>query len=283
MSKNSLIKAAISRDIEFFLQEDDLSRNFYYLKNLPYELVECCLIFKSEMVVAGLPYLVQTFEALGFQLEGKEQFVALEGKKTEVGSKVTFELPFAVALTGERIALNLLQHASSIATLTNQFVSKARGIAILDTRKTTPGLRALEKYAVRVGGGANHRFGQSDVWMVKDNHKSFFGGVKPAVDFFRAIQGFYTPIVVEVHQIEELRQALDIGIKHVMLDNFSPELVSQALAIKPPGVTYEISGGINLSNIDNYLLPGIDAISIGALTANAPRVDISLKYQRQER
>ena len=196
------------------------------------------------------------------------------GKQIPVGA-----LPFALAISGERVALNLLQRASSIATLTRRLVDKAqrRGIAILDTRKCTPGLRQLEKYAVYQGGGSNHRRGQTDAWMVKDNHKAFFGGLTPAVDFFRKQRAFYTPLIVEIDELSEIGEAVDLGIKHLMLDNFTPSQIHQALREKPRGVSFEVSGGITLDNIDHYLIEGLDAISLGGLTSAPPPVDISFK------
>jgi nicotinate-nucleotide pyrophosphorylase (carboxylating) len=187
-----------------------------------------------------------------------------------------------VAILGERIALNLLTRATSIATFTRFFVdlAKEKNIAVLDTRKTTPGLRSLEKYAVTVGGGFNHRFGQGDFWMVKDNHKRFFGGIEKAVGFFRSLKGFYQPIIVEVENLEELVTAQELGIKNLLLDNFTPEKVKSAVDLKKDGVTFEVSGGITLETFSQYLISGVDAISLGCLTQFAPRVDISLKMEK---
>lgn len=270
-------------EIKQYLQEDDISRNSYYSLHLPEDIVICSLKLKDNLVVAGLPYFVEVFKQLGYSLPA-EELLSWEGKSVTKDEKreLHFSLPFSVALTGERIALNLLQRASSIATYTNRYVEKAQkyNIAILDTRKTTPGLRSFEKYAVRVGGGFNHRLGQTDLWMVKDNHKDFFGGVKGAVEYFRSMQTFYNPILVEIHDLNELQQAAELNIRHVMLDNFTPDQIREAVKLKPSFMTYEVSGGVRLENIDRYLISGVDAISIGALTYDAPHVDISLKYKR---
>lgn len=278
-----LVSSALKSDLEHFFAEDDLSRNFLYTKSLPNDEVQCSLYFKDDMTISGLPYFVETFNFLGANLNWKD-FEKFEGKevKKEPRESIQFKLPFSIALTGERIALNLLQHASSISTETKKFVEKAKNknITILDTRKTTPGLRSLEKYAVNIGGGCNHRLGQSDVWMVKDNHKSFFGGLEEAVDFFKSMHGFYTPIEVEIHDLKELGEAIKLNIRHVMLDNFTPEQIKEAVKIKPQGMTFEVSGGVRLHTIDNYLIDGVDAISIGAITYDAPSIDVSLKYQR---
>ncbi|OIQ15670.1 MAG: nicotinate-nucleotide diphosphorylase (carboxylating) [Bacteriovorax sp. MedPE-SWde] len=281
---NTLISNAVRATIENYFNEDDLSRNLFYINSLPSDLVKCKLKLKDDLVLAGLPYFVEVFRYLGADIDYKtfEKYEGIEFNKSDK-SEIEFELPFSIALTGERIALNLLQHASAIATHASQYMKKAEGtgIAILDTRKTTPGHRSLEKYAVRVGGGYNHRLGQTDLWMVKDNHKSFFGGVKEAVEFFRSMKGFYTPIEVEVHDIAEFDQVLEMGVKHMMLDNFSPEDIRKVINKKPEGVTIEVSGGIRLSTIDDYLIEGVDAISVGAITYGAPPVDISLKYARE--
>lgn len=234
------------------------------------------------MTLSGLPFFVSVFEYLlrsplpGINLEEWEGRKFCKSDKAEI----KFELPFDVALTGERIALNLIQRSSAISTYTSQFVEKAavKGVKILDTRKTTPGLRFLEKYAVRVGGGHNHRLGQADVWMIKDNHKKVFGGLEKAWAFFEDMQSFYNPVVVEIHDLQELEKALELGCTHMMLDNFSPEEVTSAVELKRPGVTYEVSGGINLSSLESYLLPGVDAISVGSITYGAPPVDLSFKF-----
>ena len=263
-------------DIGSFLAEDEWP-NFFYQHSLPRQTVHCRLQFKSPLTIAGLPYFIAVFRHLdpdvSLQLEG-------EGQVTSGPLELQFDLPFAVALTGERVALNLLQRACSVASYTNRCVAKARpwDIDILDTRKTTPGLRQLEKYAVRVGGGKNHRMGQTDVWMIKDNHKSFFGGLARAWKFFNSLGAYYQPIVVEVHNLAELQDALELGVRHIMLDNFSPELIERAVKLKGKGVSYEVSGGVSLENMDCFLIEGVDAISMGALTQGCWPVDLSLKY-----
>lgn len=277
-----LFAQAVRADLERFLQEDDLSRNLFYTQALPEKMVKCSVYFKSDLVIAGLPWFFETFSVLGANVP-RELISEFEGQKVKAKDKVKidFELPFAIALTGERVALNLLQRASSIATYTSLFVekAKAKGISILDTRKTTPGLRSFEKYAVRVGGGNNHRLAQTDTWMVKDNHKYFFGGLAEAVNFFKSMQTFYNSMVVEIHSLEELKEAIALGIRHVMLDNFSPEQIVEASKIKPQGMTYEVSGGVRLETLEKFLIPGVNAISVGAITYDAPHVDISLKYK----
>ena len=280
----SLLKGALIEDLRRFFQEDDLSRNAFYLETLPRDLVECQLKVKSDIFCSGIPFFIEVFEYLGgsFLPQDKEKLYAVEGAHVGKGTVISFQLPFSVALTGERIALNLLQQSSSVSTFTNQFVKKAENkkIKILDTRKTTPGLRHLEKYAVRIGGGFNHRYGQADSWMIKDNHKSFFGSLENAWNHFLNLNTFYQTIIVEIHDIEELKKAIELGIQHVMLDNFSIEDLHTAISMKKNAMTFEVSGGIKLDNIELYLIEGIDAISIGALTHSAPHVDLSMKLRR---
>lgn len=277
---NELNKVFLRDSIAEYFKEDDLHSNFAYVNSLPQDKVKCSLKIKEDVVVAGMPYFAEAFNYLyPCNFDGILKF---EGEKFQKGEELGFELPFNIALTGERIALNLLQRASAVATYTRKYVEKAQNynIKILDTRKTTPGHRALEKYAVFVGGGFNHRFGQMDCLMIKDNHKSFFGGLENALKFFDDIHSFYRPVIVEIHDLDELKQAQKLNVKHVMLDNFSPEMIRSAVEIKNEHQTYEVSGGIRLETIDKYLIDGVDAISVGALTYDAPHVDISLKYKK---
>ncbi len=274
-----MLHKVIENDIKLFLQEDDLHRHFGVAQSLPMDLVHCSLKIKSPMTLAGVAWFGATFNYLGANLP-TNFLTELEGKEFKDPYQVDFELPFAIALTGERVALNLLARASAVATHTKRFVdlSKNSKTKILDTRKTTPGLRSLEKYAVTVGGGFNHRFGPTEMWMVKDNHKTFFGGVKNAVDFFRSQSSAYAPIEVEVHNLAELSEVLELGVNHIMLDNFSPEMVKQAVKTKKSNTTFEVSGGINLKTLKDYLIDGVDFISVGSLTYGAPPVDLSLKH-----
>jgi nicotinate-nucleotide pyrophosphorylase (carboxylating) len=278
-----LLEKCLEVDLARFFEEDDLQNNAYYLRELPRTTVECQLKIKSDLVLCGLPYFVAAFNFLGADLD-YEFFEKYEGKRFNNGEIISFSLPFSIALTGERVALNLLQRGSAVASQTSQFaaLAKPHNICILDTRKTTPGLRSLEKYAVRVGGGFNHRFSQADIWMIKDNHKTFFGGLKPAWDFFQKMQTYYQGIVVEIHSLDELELAIKIGVKHVMLDNFSFEDIKQSIALKQSGMTVEISGGVRLDNCEQYFISGVDAVSVGALTHSAPHVDLSMKIRKMD-
>lgn len=273
---------AFKKNIELFLSEDELEKNFGYFSSLPKEQVLCRLKIKDDMVLAGLPFFFEVFNYLAVDRFQYQDFLQEEGKffTKDENKEIQFKLPFNIALSGERLALNLLQRASSIATNTAKYVKAAEGVKVLDTRKTTPGLRFLEKYAVRVGGGYNHRFSQTDVWMVKDNHKTMFGGVKNAVKFFQDQNSLYQPIIVEIHDLNELADAIDVGVKHFLLDNFSPEKIADALKMKSSDMTFEVSGGISLENIKNYCFKGIDAISSGSITYDAKQVDLSLKFSK---
>jgi len=279
--KNFVIHS-LEAQVRQWLEEDDLTRNFYYSKSLPATPVKPFLKIKSPLILAGVDYFQATFAALGIEAKVFEKLNELEGKSFKGNEVIEFThaIPFSVAVTGERLALNLLQHASSIATWTAKHVEIAnkKNIKLLDTRKTTPGLRSLEKYAVRVGGGYNHRLGQTDSWMIKDNHKSSLGGLAGAWKFFNDQGAFYNSIIVEIHNINELKEAIELGVRHMMLDNFSPEQIGEAVKLKTQHMTFEVSGGINISNLESYLIEGIDAISMGALTYSAPRVDLSFKF-----
>jgi nicotinate-nucleotide pyrophosphorylase (carboxylating) len=181
-------------------------------------------------------------------------------------------------LTAERTALNLLGRLSGVATLTRAYVRAVAGTGarIADTRKTTPGLRALEKYAVRCGGGINHRFGLDDAILIKDNHVAACGGVAEALTRARAVAGHLTPIEVEVDSLEQLEQALPFAPQVVMLDNFSLEDLRRAVAMTAGRLVLEASGGVSLETVGDIARTGVDVISVGALTHSAPVLDIGL-------
>lgn len=276
------ISTLYKREFEHFLNEDELGKISRYMSDLPQDDVQCLLKLKDDLILAGLPFFFGVFSYLGNKASFSELIDQYEGSsfKKEDNAIIEFKLPFNIALTGERIALNLLQRCSSIATYTQKFVQRADGISILDTRKTTPGLRFVEKYAVVRGGGKNHRFSQTDIFMIKDNHKTFFGGVVEAVKFFNEIKGFYQPIILEVHDLSEIEQGYSMGIKHFLLDNFTAVEIQDAIKYKQPSMTYEVSGGITLDNLSSYVMEGIDAFSTGAITYGAPQVDISMKMKK---
>lgn len=282
---NDMVLESLFSQVKTWLEEDDLTRNYHYLRSLPDVPVRPKLKFKSDVLLTGTDYFAAVFVLLGESSEKFKELRQLEGKSFKAGEEFVFPFtcPFNVAVTAERLALNLLQHSSSISTWTAKHVQLAEGsgIRILDTRKTTPGLRTLEKYAVRAGGGYNHRLGQTDAWMIKDNHKSSLGGLRGALEFFQSQGTFYGNIIAEIHDLKELREAMDLGIRYVMLDNFTPAQIKEAVALKTAGMNYEVSGGLRLETISDYLIKGVDALSIGALTYSAPRVDLSLKFGAQ--
>lgn len=269
--------------IKLWLEEDDLTRNFHYTRSLSRSEVKLYLKIKSPLILAGGDYFAAVFSALGADVGHFEFLRNWDGKGFQAGEviEIPHAIPFNIAVTGERLALNLLQHASSIATWTKKHVEIAskKNIKLLDTRKTTPGMRSLEKYAVRVGGGFNHRLGQTDTWMIKDNHKACLGGLEGAYTFFQKQGAFYNNIIAEIHDLKELKLAQELGIQNVMLDNFSPDLIKSAVQMKTAGMNYEASGGVKLENLESYLIEGVDAISMGALIYSAPRVDLSLKFK----
>ncbi|MGB0454681.1 MAG: carboxylating nicotinate-nucleotide diphosphorylase [Bacteriovoracaceae bacterium] len=274
----NLTNIALNKFLESSFSEDDLERNFYYLKSLPSKEVKAKLKLKSPILFSGEEFFKSVFEFLGFSLD--EQWGSnYEGQVFSEPFEIDLVMPFSVLLTGERLALNLLQRSCSISTYTKKYVDIAGplGVKILDTRKTMPGLRWLDKYATRLGGAHNHRFGQMDSWMIKDNHKVALGGLKKAWDFFQDMRGNYQNTIVEIHSLDELKEAIDLGITHVMLDNFSPSQIEEAVKSKTSQMHYEVSGGINLETLESYCVSGVDAISVGRLTYGAPMLDLSLK------
>lgn len=240
-------------------------------------------IAKEAMVVAGLEAAETVFSTLDSQQQ-IEAFVS-DGEEVEEGKVIARTNGFAdVLLAGERLALNLMQRLSGIATLTRAYVRAIEGTnaQIVDTRKTTPGLRMLEKYAVLSGGGRNHRLGLDDGVLIKDNHIALAGGVKTAIARAKEAAGHLHKIEVEVSQERDLRDAIESGADIILLDNLSAEetirLVSIARELAPK-IVLESSGGINLQNVRAYAEAGVDLISVGALTHSARAMDISFKIQ----
>lgn len=190
--------------------------------------------------------------------------------------------PASVCLKGERTALNFLQHLSGIATLTRKFVDTTKGsVKILDTRKTVPGLRIMEKYAVRTGGGHNHRFGLYDMVLIKNNHIEIAGSITKAVAKVRKRRK-KAFVEVEIKTFEELNKALSLKINRIMLDNMNVNQIKRAVEIirqANPDMEIELSGSMNLSNIKEFSECGVDFISVGALTHSAPAIDIAMKLK----
>jgi nicotinate-nucleotide pyrophosphorylase (carboxylating) len=193
---------------------------------------------------------------------------------------LTVSGPVIDLLKAERVALNLLQRLSGIATLTAQFVEKVKvyAVRITDTRKTTPGLRVLEKYAVRVGGGFNHRFNLADGVLIKDNHIAACGSIREAVEKVRKQIPHTIRIEVETDNFEQVEECLTCGVDIIMLDNMSPELMAKAVRLINGRALVEASGGVNLETVEPIAMSGVDIISIGALTHSAPSCDIGMDW-----
>jgi nicotinate-nucleotide pyrophosphorylase (carboxylating) len=219
---------------------------------------------------------------------GVEDFepLAAEGEwRDEVPAEVVgLEGPTRGLLAGERVALNFLAHLSGIATLTARYVAavEGTGVRILDTRKTTPGLRALEKAAVAAGGGTNHRFGLHDAFLIKENHIAAAGGLAEAVRLAAAAEPGH-PVEVECRDLADVAAALDAGAARILLDNMSPDRIREAVALRDSGgegVTLEASGGVTLETAGAIAAAGVDFVSVGALTHSAPALDLSMLIER---
>jgi nicotinate-nucleotide pyrophosphorylase (carboxylating) len=234
---------------------------------------------KQAGVMAGLPLVVAVYQ----QVDAEVQVIlqSQDGDVVEIGTVVCeIEGSARSVLTGERVAINFLQRLSGIATMTAQFVTATQGThtRILDTRKTTPGWRALEKYAVRMGGALNHRVGLYDMVLIKDNHIDAAGGITAAVTAARqASMANGLPIEVEVKTLEELREALALKVDRIMLDNMSEDMMREAVQIVGGRVPLEASGNMTLARVAAVAATGVDFISVGALTHSAPSMDLSMR------
>ncbi len=234
---------------------------------------------KSDGVLCGIDVALRVFELLqpkSFRADVYKR----DGDKLKKGDIIAeIHGSTRALLKGERTALNLIQHMSGIATAANRAAEIIRGTnaSIADTRKTLPGLRPLQKYAVTVGGGKNHRYNLSDAAMLKDNHVDAGGGIKNAVAKLKARLGHMTKIELEVRNLDELREALDAGVDVIMLDNMSCEMMAQAVKITDGRALLEASGGITDETLRQIAETGVDIISMGALTHSVTAFDISLK------
>ncbi|HYA48378.1 MAG TPA: carboxylating nicotinate-nucleotide diphosphorylase [Burkholderiales bacterium] len=240
---------------------------------------EAVILAKEDGVLAGLPVARRVFELVDPRVEFRAE--SADGRAVQKGDVVArVEGPTVSLLKAERTALNFLQRLSGIATATRRFVDAVAGTKarILDTRKTTPGLRLLEKYAVRMGGGTNHRLGLSDMVLIKDNHLRYVGSIAEAVHRARAAVAARVKVEVEVTSLDELGQALAAGADIVMLDNMSLEETREAVAIAAGRVPLEVSGKVSLEHVREIAETGVDLISVGALTHSSPALDISLEF-----
>ncbi|PLT43595.1 carboxylating nicotinate-nucleotide diphosphorylase [Paenibacillus sp. FSL W8-1187] len=271
----------LRESIRAWLAEDIGTGDITTRSTIPADSVMKAVIHvKEDGIVAGLPVAQAVFGVVDPELV----FTALvrDGDAVAKGTVIA-EVSGRThsILTGERLALNLMQRLSGIATKTRQFIDALGGLPtrLVDTRKTTPGHRRLEKYAVRVGGGSNHRFGLYDAVMIKDNHIKGAGGIEAAVAAARAAIPHTMKIEVETESLGEVGQALDSGADIIMLDNMEPELMREAVALirgRAPHVIVEASGGVSLETVRGIAETGVDVISVGGLTYSFRSLDISL-------
>lgn len=273
---NRLEKERVLPLLKEALEEDLGSGDITTLAIVPENLVvEGEFLVKEDGVIAGIDIPGWVFELLDPDVDYR--VLKKDGDKVGEGEVIAKVRGRARSLlSGERVSLNFLQHLSGIATLTRRFVDavEGSGVKILDTRKTIPLLRYVEKYAVRCGGGENHRFGLYDAVLIKDNHKRIAGGVKNAL---KIIYG-----EVEVENIEELKEALEAGAEWIMLDNFTIEDIRKAVEIVGGRAKLEVSGGVGLDNVKEIARTGIDYISIGKITHSAPFLDISFEVRHKD-
>lgn len=264
--------------IENALQEDIGTGDMTTLSTVPAGSVTEGFIYAKEGgVVAGLPIGKRVFGILSNEVAFTAQKV--DGDRITKGDILaTVSGPAQAILSGERVCLNLLQRMSGIATRTAGFADILNGYktVVVDTRKTTPGLRILEKYAVTIGGGKNHRFGLYDAVLIKDNHIRVSGGIQKAVSLARASAPHTMKIEVEVENLVGVKEALEARADIIMLDNMSLEMIREAVKIIDGQVPVEVSGGVNESNVLDYAKAGVDIVSVGALTHSIKALDISL-------
>ncbi len=267
---DDIIKRAISEDINYI----DVTTDYLLDKNT---ITTAKFIAKDSGVLAGIDVALRVFELLDSKIEF--EVLIKDGQKVKKGDVIAKMKGSVVSLLkGERTALNLLQHMSGIATATNRCVELVAGTnaTIAETRKTLPGLRALQKYAVVVGGGRNHRFNLSDAAMLKDNHIDAYGSLTNAVKALREKTGHMVKIEVETRNLDELNEALQSGADVIMLDNMDYDTMKKAVEITNGRAKLEASGNITLDNIRDVALTGVDIISLGALTHSVKCFDISM-------
>jgi len=271
MTADELILSALREDIT----SEDITTNSvmpYYQKG------QVDLICKEDGVIAGLDVFKRVFELLDEKTE--TTFYCKDGDEVKKGEKLGVIVgDIRVLLSGERTALNFLQRMSGIATYTRSIADLLKGTKtkLLDTRKTTPNMRIFEKYAVKVGGGNNHRYNLSDGILLKDNHIGAAGGVKQAVKMAKEYAPFVRKIEIEVENLEMLKEAIEAGADIIMLDNMSVEDMKKAVEMTAGKAETECSGNVTKENIARLTDIGVDYISSGALTHSAPILDLSLK------
>lgn len=271
LNADELILSALREDIT----SEDITTNSVMRE---YQLGEVELICKQDGVIAGLDVFKRTFELLDSKTE--VTFTKKDGDTVKNGDKIgVVRGDIRVLLSGERTALNYLQRMSGIATYTRSIADLLKGskTKLLDTRKTTPNMRVFEKYAVKVGGGYNHRYNLSDGILLKDNHIGAAGGVKEAVQMAKEYAPFVRKIEIEVENLDMLKEALDAGADIIMLDNMSVEDMKEAVKLVSGKAETECSGNVTKENVERLVDIGVDYISSGALTHSSPILDLSLK------
>lgn len=272
---DDIIKTALMEDINYI---DAAADNLIP----PEHISSAYYVAKDTGVVCGIDIAKRVFEIIGGDVKFK--ILIPDGTLVNKGDVIAeMEGSTLTLLKGERTALNILQHMSGIATATNKCVQLVAGTnaSVTDTRKTLPGLRALQKYAVTVGGGKNHRYNLSDAAMLKDNHIDAYGGITAAVAELRKKIGHTVKIEVEVRTLDELREALDNKVEIIMLDNMSCEEMAKAVEITNGAALLEASGNVTSENIRAVAETGVDIISLGALTHSVKCFDISMKIRKK--
>lgn len=271
MQADKLIRMALQEDIT----SEDVSTNAV-MRSAVKGTVD--LIAKEDGIIAGLDVYARVFQILDEKTEISFNFKDGEAvKKGDLLGTVTGDI--RVLLSGERVALNYLQRMSGIATYTKQVSKLLEGskVTLLDTRKTIPNCRVFEKYAVRIGGGCNHRYNLSDGVLLKDNHIGAAGSVAKAVAMAKEYAPFVRKIEIEVETMEQVKEAVEAGADIIMLDNMTPEMMKEAVELIAGRAQTECSGNITKENIAKILETGVDFVSSGALTHSAPILDISMK------
>lgn len=269
--------------IKYALSEDIGDGDHTSLSTIPSTATgKARLIVKEEGILAGMRIAPIVFELVDPKIVFNQ--LLQDGTAVKPGDiAFTIEGPSISLLSAERLVLNFMQRMSGIATVTNLYTKELEGLhtKVIDTRKTTPLMRELEKEAVRIGGGGNHRFGLFDMILIKDNHVDFAGGISQAIaaaQQYLKKTGKDLKIEIEVRNFDELNEAIEFGgIDRIMLDNFTPEMLTQAVKIIDGRFETEASGGITLNTLRSYALSGVDFISVGALTHHIKSLDLSLK------
>ncbi len=270
---DNLIKQALLEDINYI----DVATDYLIPKE---QCGSAVFMAKADGIVCGVDVAMRVFELIGGKFEYR--ILKSDGETVAYGDTIA-EVSGRVRtlLKGERTALNLIQHMSGIATAANRAVKlvEGTGATIADTRKTLPGLRPLQKYAVTVGGAKNHRYNLSDAAMLKDNHIDAGGGILNAVSSLKKRLGHMTKIEIEVRNLDELKEALEVGVDVIMLDNMDNETMKKAVEMTNGAALLEASGGITEETIREVAQTGVDIISIGALTHSVKAFDISMKIR----